>query len=368
MRLIDRFVFSQIIPVFLFGILAFTGLFLGAGALSQIIRFAIDYNANMGLVLLAFMYKLPEIITFTLPMSTLFSIIFTFNRMSSDLEITALRASGVSFLRLVTPALLFAYAVSICALVINDKGVPAANSRFNDMMAQLKKSDTIGKSDFTLMDKQGNEQRLIYIKDVKGRQITGITLQEFESDRPVRYITARKGIITDHNTLMLSGIESVIFYPNSKNRAGNATRNTFVQTPDMVEIPFQHNADSMAREQKKDNELPIRELRKRLEMMRQEGAEPLFMRKTKFIIHNKLAIPFASLAFALIAAPLALRPARASSSIGIGISAVIILLYYIMSEIFRVLGQGYINPVLAAWLPDIILFSLGIVLCVKAKR
>ena len=73
------------------------------------------------------------------------------------------------------------------------------------------------------------------------------------------------------------------------------------------------------------------------------------------------------LMFALIAAPLGLRPIRASSSIGLGISVIIIFFYYTFQQIFRIMGQGWLEPALAAWLPNLILLALGAMLIKRAN-
>lgn len=365
--LLDRFILKQVVPTFLLGILAFTGLFLGAGAITQIVRLAIDYNADLGVVLYALVFRLPEIITYTLPMATLFSIIFTFNRMSSDLEITAMRAAGISFLRVLSPALLFAYLVSGGAFIINDVVVPASNSRFFAITNKIKKSEKLQTRDMSVIDGNDKTKRVFYIRRVKGHFVTGVTMQEFEDGAPKRFLTARKGEWKPNNTLVLTGINTVIMYPR-KNRNGGGGNATIVSTPETMEVPFNRSLETIARSQKQTSELCVREIKATLEDMKRQGVAPQIVRKTLFELHNKLAIPFASLAFALIAAPLALKPQRSSSSAGLGFSVIIILMYYIFQQLFRALGMQYINPVAAAWAPDMILFAIGTFLCAKARR
>jgi len=156
-----------------------------------------------------------------------------------------------------------------------------------------------------------------------------------------------------------------MFYPERK---GGAARNTFVTTPDKMSIPFNYNKKNINNSKKQVNELPIRDLRAFLFEMIKQGAQEKDVRKLFFDLHSKLAIPFASFAFAMIAAPLALRPQRASSSIGLGISLIFILVYYILQQLFRALGMQYMNPVVAAWFPDALLFLIGGWLCIKARK
>ncbi|MFH0887037.1 MAG: LptF/LptG family permease, partial [bacterium] len=77
-------------------------------------------------------------------------------------------------------------------------------------------------------------------------------------------------------------------------------------------------------------------------------------------MHMKLAIPFASLVFALLGVPLGLRPHRNSSSIGLGISIIVIFAYYVISFLSMAVGElGIFSPPLAAWMPNILTGAIG---------
>ena len=77
----------------------------------------------------------------------------------------------------------------------------------------------------------------------------------------------------------------------------------------------------------------------------------------------------ASFVFAMIGAPLGLQPHRSSSSIGLGISIIIIFMYYTVMTVSTALGQGgAINPMLAAWIPNLACIGAGLWLIYKASR
>jgi lipopolysaccharide export system permease protein len=83
---------------------------------------------------------------------------------------------------------------------------------------------------------------------------------------------------------------------------------------------------------------------------------------TDFKIHLnlKMAIPFASLVFALLGAPLGITRRRASSSIGLGLSIIVIFVYYILTFISMSFGElKILSPVLAAWLPNFLTAGIG---------
>lgn len=84
---------------------------------------------------------------------------------------------------------------------------------------------------------------------------------------------------------------------------------------------------------------------------------------------SRYATPFTCLVFALIGAPLGLRHHRTSSAVGLGISLIVIFIYYFVSVYLATFGDsGRLAPTLAAWLPVAMGAVLGTVLIVRANR
>ena len=77
-------------------------------------------------------------------------------------------------------------------------------------------------------------------------------------------------------------------------------------------------------------------------------------------IHRRFSLPMASFVFAIVGAPLGVQKQRSSSSIGFGISVVIIFVYYAIMTFLEALGKGHVMPaVMAVWLPNIIALFCG---------
>ena len=101
-----RHVLREMLPPTLLAFLIFTFLLL-MRYLLQISRLWIQHGAELETVLWSLVYSLPHIVVLTLPMGVLVGGLLAFGRMSSDFEIVALRAQGMSLLNLVTPVLFF---------------------------------------------------------------------------------------------------------------------------------------------------------------------------------------------------------------------------------------------------------------------
>ena len=91
------------------------------------------------------------------------------------------------------------------------------------------------------------------------------------------------------------------------------------------------------------------------------------VRAATFGIHDKLSVPLLIMAMILVGAPLGVRPQRtASSGLALGLSLMVLLSYYIVWTLVSTWGKGGgQQPILAAYLPCAILFSLGLFLTWK---
>src|SRR3990170_585027 len=107
--IIDRYLTKEIIPNILIGLLVFTFVML----MNQILVLAeilITKGVDFIVIFLIIFYSLPALTVLTIPMSLLLGILLSFGRLNGDSEITVMRASGISFYRLMAPMLVLALA------------------------------------------------------------------------------------------------------------------------------------------------------------------------------------------------------------------------------------------------------------------
>jgi lipopolysaccharide export system permease protein len=362
MKLTDRAVLFEIVPTFAFGVLAFTALLLGVGGIYEIIRLAADYSVSAATVVQVFLLKMPWIVALTLPMSALFSVLLAFSRFSTDLEMTAWRSGGVSFARLLAPTLVFGFTVSVLTLLMNDTLAPMANTRFNELVEQIKveAGEKIRKEN-ALIPEFGDEglKSVLYADSMEGRRLVDVCYTQMENGRVSKITIAREAVWVDNVWRFRNGSQLLF------NSAGELKN---LVTFERLDIIFKQKLEDMARQKTRAGDYTFRELKDRIELLEKQQIEKTALNKLKVDFHSKLAIPFASFTFALIAAPLGLKPQRSGSSVGFGLSIIIILIYYISQMILRGLGQAFLNPALAAWLPNIALMAAGAALCFRASR
>jgi len=127
--------------------------------------------------------------------------------------------------------------------------------------------------------------------------------------------------------------------------------------------------EEIARDTAEPKELTLRDLRRRVKDLEATGEAPRKIAPFRMEFHYRLAIPFTSLLFAFVGAPLGARPRRTTNSLAFGMSVAIIFLYYILWHALGYWGKaGVLSPLLAAWAPNLIMASLGLYLVWRAGR
>ena len=132
--ILDRFIWKEMAGSFVFGVMAFTMVFVAGDLLFQIASMIIEKGISIGVVLRLFIYSLPEVIILTLPMACLLSALLTFGKLSTNSEIVALKASGISFQRILKPVIVGSLLVGLSALILNETVVPFSNRAAENLM------------------------------------------------------------------------------------------------------------------------------------------------------------------------------------------------------------------------------------------
>ncbi|MEM9567674.1 MAG: LptF/LptG family permease [Cyanobacteria bacterium P01_E01_bin.34] len=372
--LLDRYTLSQTIVPFLFGVAAFTGVGTTIDSLFEIIRLVGD-----GLPLLVglqlYLLGVPKIIVLTFPMSVLLATLLTYNRMSSDSEIVALRSCGISPLRLMLPALLLSLAVTGLTFAFNETIVPQASKRVERMMESVlgnhasirnnnilyqELGDGIGVPSEKPSDDERDRKlnRLFFARRFDGETMTGITLLDFTGEDR-RILVAQQGIWLGENVgWEFTNGTSYILNDDGSYQTVLPFQEMVVDLPrSPIDSSFVQDPESMN----------ISQLRDYIRLQEQAGQRDK-VRSLKMDLELKYAIPFACVAFGLLGAPLGMRLQRTSGALGFSMSILLIFLYYVLLSVAQGLGQSGLNPTVAAWMPNVMAWGAAAALLWRAAK
>ncbi len=363
-RILDKYIFREVLLTFLFGICAFSAVFIGSGTLFKIAKYITDYGASLQSVAKIFVLGLPKVVIWTFPMSMLLATLMTFGKLSGNSEITAMKSCGISFSRIAMPALVLGFIVSIGAVAFNEYVVPWANTAYRNVVYyEIEGNQGVKSQQHVILKeiKDGNMQRLVYARlyDADSQTLQGITMQDFDEQGRVRHV--ENATYADYTNNVWTMHDGMIYDISAEEGESEHSVRFSTQV-----LPISANPKQIVREQKDPEELTMKELRAEINIMKSQYVNT---NKLEAELYQRVSVPMASLIFALIGVPLGLQPTRNSSSAGFAMSIVIIFVYYALMTMGNALARsGAILPLIAVWIPNIVGIIAGFFLIRKASR
>ncbi len=361
MRILDKYILKEFLGPFLFGIAAFTAIFIGADTLMKIAEYVTTYGASAVSAMKLFLLAVPRIVVYTFPMAVLLGSLMCFARLSSSSELIVMRTAGQGFLRLAMPVFVTAFLLSLGAIAFNEYVVPWTNNMYQLVLNREVKHNMqpAVTNHIVIRDvENGKINHLLYARryDPSKKELQNVTIQEFENEQVVRVENApaavwkngawymTNGVIYD---LAADGVEHMVHFQQQV-------------------IPYAQTPSEIQHKQKDLDEMTIRELREQRMAYRAAHEDTAEIDMT---VQQRFTLPLASFIFALIGAPLGVQKQRSSSSIGFGLSVIIIFMYYAVMTFTGSIGKGHvIPPELAAWIPNLIAAAVGLFLIRRVSR
>jgi lipopolysaccharide export system permease protein len=373
LSVMDRYIATELIAPFLFGVGAFSSLGVSVGALFELIRRVTDSGLPLSIAFKVLLLQFPQFIVYSFPTSTLMANLMTYSRLSSDSELTALKACGVSVYRMVLPALVLCTLVTGLTFLFNESIVPASNFRATTTLSEALKSDeplfqerNILYQEFrNVEDEDGDREevlsRLFYAKEFNGQEMLGLTILDFSQTGLDQIVSARSAKWnSDQKTWDFA--DGTIYVVS----ADGSFRNIVTFEQQQLQLP-RAPLDLASRKRDYD-EMNIAESLDYLETLRQSGSESK-TQKLRVRIQQKLALPFVCISFGLVGAALGTRLNRTGRATGFAISLLMVFGYYLLTILSGAFAQvGYIPPVLGGWLPNIFGLIIAVWLLVKSSQ
>jgi lipopolysaccharide export system permease protein len=212
----------------------------------------------------------------------------------------------------------------------------------------MERSPKIEENVFIPELEQNTLKRIFYARKLKGNIMYGVIIQEFSDGALSQLINAKSAEWKNGIWMFKNGITYLL-------SESGEYKHLIKFDEQYITIKFTPADFYMG--DKKPEEMNFRSLRSYIDLKKKMGANVIDL---SIQLNMKLAIPFACFVFALLGAPLGLNPNRKSSSIGLGISVIIIFIYYVLMFIGMAAGEmEIISPFLSAWLPNLVTAGIG---------
>jgi len=304
---------------------------------------------------------IPFILYNVTPLCSLVAVLITFGTLSRTSEITAMKATGVSLYRLVTPVLLVAAVLAVALFAFDESYLPAANRRQEALLSSIKgkPAQTFLRPDRKWMSGQasgsGEPTRIFYYQafDPDRNVFANITVFEFQPgtftlSRRIYAESAHWDASADHWEFE-NGWERVFANGDSVTNYSTFQESSFGE---IHETPAYFK-----KEERPSQEMSYSELASYIRDLQQSGFDTTPLRVQ---LNRKLSYPLLTLVMAILAVPFSLAAGKRGSLAGIGAALALAILYWVLAGISENLGNVNSLPaVLAAWSPDLLFAMAG---------
>jgi lipopolysaccharide export system permease protein len=354
MRILRNYLLKEFFGPLFLALVGLTFLML-LGNLVKLTDLVINRGVDIWSITKLFLYMVPALLTYTLPIAVLTAVLFSFGRLSSDNEIVAIRASGINLFSLVAPVALVGVIVSLLLVIFNDRVIPYAHFATRKTLIEVGvKNPTAALEPGVFIN--SFQKYVLFIYKIEDNKMLNVRIYQPEEGKPTRTIVAKRGefiAIPENRTVKLKLVDGTADEPDPENPANFFKLNfkTYFMTLNMNQ-----NRDS-GKIEKKPKDMTIQELRREIKRIEAERIDPAPLLTE---LHKKISLAFSCLVFILLGTPLAIITHRREKSINFGIAVVTVGLYYVLLVGSEALSlQGYLPAGLSMWLPNILLGSIG---------
>ncbi len=380
MRILDRHVLTETAVASGVASGAFIFVLAAGNVLSQVANAIASgrVTAFEGLELVGLL--LPGLIPYVLPMGMLTGVLMTFGRMGAQHELTAMKAGGLSLLRIAAPALWLAAALALCAAWINLEVATRSNDEYRRvLMGSVKENPasliTPGEINrqfkgliIQARERNGPVLRDLWIwrLDAEGRLFETIHTAEgrlTKVDKPDGSAVLRLVAISAQVDTRRPGDDGFKF-PSVTKEAGQAplefpVSGVFKDGSGYEKKLRWHTTSELLELMDKGWQVPPNATPAQL-------AESQMMPRTQLMAH--FASAFSIFSLALLAVPLAVRVGRSETFVNAAIALTVALSYYVLSSAAGWVKNPAFRPDLLVWLPNLIVVTLAVALLRRASK
>ncbi len=386
MKTLHLYLTRQILTSLLMTVMVFTFVLLLGNALKELLPLLVSGQVRLGMVAQAAGLLVPFVWVFALPMGMLTATLLIFGRFSADQEYTAVRASGISLMALVSPILLLSLLLCGVSGLVNMEIGPRCRVLYTSMLFNLKASfsSALFPEDRSITDFPGY---VLKVGKNRGGNLSDITVLKLQLQTNVEFfIHAQRGKFEfdqPNNRINVTLYEAkLLSLGQGPNRSGTfeewtiplplESQSKAAFKPKIDDMTYQQLWAEMGNlEQRLQWRLPAERMapdqllawKKQTDEWRRDFLTALFQ------AHRQVAFSFACFGFTLIGIPLGIRVHRRETNVGIWLALLLVAVYYS----FILVGQAFQTrpeylPHLIVWVPNLLFQAVGMVLLWRANR
>jgi len=302
-----------------------------------------------------FLFFVPYLLRFTIPLSLLLGILLSLGRLIADNEIVAMHVAGISLGKILRIFLILGVIFSACLFILNDKILPNFHYRYYRRIKNLyRKNISAVIEPGIFLENFGNY--ILYVGDVKGNKIKNVFIYQIENDSLKQITFAKKGEFISQEKILKLKLENGFrdeMNPKDRNELYRLSFKIF-----FMDIPIEEKIKTPIKKKPKD--LTMEELKEKIAYLRNLK---IFPKDLIIEFHKRISISLSPLIFVILGFGIATRVRHREKSINFGVTFLLAVSYYLLLILGETLAKSNIVvPSLGMWIPNIIFLILGIYL------
>jgi len=352
MKILHRYIITEFIPPTLLAFSIFTFILIMQNIFDWI-NLLISKGVSFYSVLQLLVYALPSILVYSIPMAILAGALLCFGRLSSDNEIIAMQASGVSLYSIFYPVIILSLFVSIFMVSFNEQIAPRTYNQFYKLYCQIaQRNPALKLEERTFLDIKDYRLYVEKVKQKKGK-LSGIIMYEMKKDGFPTLITAPRGNMVGSDQQVVFQLFDGTIQQKDKDDPHRYSI-TYFKNYD-ISLDLSQTPPPKA---KRTREMEKSELIEEMKRLKRDNI-PTYSLEVEY--HQRRSLAFASFVFCLIGIPLGIKARQRGKSAGFGLSLILFVVYWFLLVEGITLGERGIAPPLAGvWISNLTMGIAGI--------
>jgi lipopolysaccharide export system permease protein len=363
---LDKYIIQEFWFPLLSALGIISGVWLGVDKFKEVFEIVARSIDGIGIGLIILGLEIPEILSITLPVSMLIGTFLSFQKLSGHSEIVAMRSSGISYRKIISPMLLLGSLASILTFSVSEFIVPFSKPLSKKFAADSLNKSSIEKSinsfNFVEKDKEGELKKIFYAREALSDELAGFLILNFQDGRLTEIHNAQKALWSeDDHGWKLIDVKS--HYKNKKSQSKNLETNHeyFVKsspaTREIIKLSSKYQS------------MNFWELYKfiSLHLIAKIDSSQLNESLTRF--HKKFSYPFSCIFLTIIGSCIGITGRRKIINWGYIGMGLVVFVFFISQSFFDSLGDsGRLNPFLSAWMINLLLSVVAVYSFWKLSR
>lgn len=356
MKIIHKYILTQMKMPVLFGISLFTFIFL-IDIMVQMMENVLVKGVSLIDVVRILSFYLPPILSQTIPMGFFLGVMITYSKLTSTSESTAMSAMGMSLNSVMKPAIQLALIITVFVFFLQESIIPRSFKKLEELTYKI----AYEKPSFQLREKMyidDIDEYSIYVDDINNEDgvAENLIIYKKELDSPYPTVVTAKRTSWAEASMILEDAE---FYQSDKD-GSEKLRGKFMSQ----KIPLNSFFEDIEIKVDEIEALSVQTLLKDMKGLTEAEKIPY-----KVEINKKLAIPLSTTLLAMLGVLFSVGHHRTGKSVSFGVALGVIFIYIASLNVGMVIAnKGSVSPIVGVWTPNLFLALLTFYMYDKKAR